>query len=71
MGVKIWNELIKYNGLSKMKDTKDSVSLETLAVKSVCKIWFSTLFIILTLSYLFLAGIYKHIIFDIFKFIFH
>ena len=71
MGVKIWNELIKYNGLSKMKDTKDSVSLETLAVNSVCKIWFSTLFIILTLSYLFLAGIYKHIIFDIFKFIFH
>jgi hypothetical protein len=27
--------MINYNGLSKMKDVKDSVSLETLAVESV------------------------------------
>jgi hypothetical protein len=38
MDVKIWNELINYNGLSKMKDVKDSVSLETLVVKLVCEI---------------------------------
>ena len=36
--------MINYNGLSKMKDVKDSVSLETLAVKSVYAIWFATVF---------------------------